>query len=133
MTKTMVSAKINDKTVGKIESYAEEKDISRSQAVEELTRKALTVEEGDGIVLSTDGGKNIEKTITQATKQETEKLETQISEISSNTRTQMLGLASAFIWLLVYYESVLATGFTVVLGIAVIIINLVPLVRSWSQ
>lgn len=129
----MVSAKINDKTVGKIESYAEEKDISRSQAVEELTRKALQVEEGDGIVLSTDGGQNIEETITQATKQETEKIETQISDISINTQLQMLGLASAFIWLIVYYENLAPTSVSIVLGIGVIMANCVPLVRSWSK
>jgi metal-responsive CopG/Arc/MetJ family transcriptional regulator len=55
MSKQAVTSKIGDKTVERIEEYAESQDISRSQAIEELTRKALKVEDKGEIVI-TDGG-----------------------------------------------------------------------------
>jgi cell division protein FtsB len=83
MSKRAITSKIGGKTVEKIEEYAESQDISRSQAIEELTRKALKVEDKGEIVI-TDGGNQVENQLDSV---ETH-LENQSEKIDSQKKNQ---------------------------------------------
>lgn len=63
MAKTTLSSKVSEETKEKVENYAEQKGISRSEAVDRLVRKSLKIENGDVeiVPVSTDGGTKIEK------------------------------------------------------------------------
>ena len=83
MSKRAITSKIGGKTVEKIEEYAESQDISRSQAIEELTRKALKVEDKGEIVI-TDGGNQVENQLDSVESH----LENQSDKIDSQQKNQ---------------------------------------------
>jgi hypothetical protein len=98
--KTMVSAKMGNRTVERLEEYAEEEGISRSQATERMAKQGLDVEESDMrlIPVKTDGGTRIENTLNQA--QQT--LENQSEKIEDQQIAQKylsLSLSLAIFWL----------------------------------
>jgi VIT1/CCC1 family predicted Fe2+/Mn2+ transporter len=55
MTKTTISARVSGQTSDRIEDYAEENDLSKSEATSRLLDKALKIEHGEAEVLITDG------------------------------------------------------------------------------
>jgi CxxC motif-containing protein len=63
MPKTTLSSKVSEQTKQRVENYAEEKGISRSEAVDRLVRKSLKIENGEVeiVPVSTDGGTKVEK------------------------------------------------------------------------
>ena len=96
----MVSAKMGNRTVERLEEYAEEEGISRSQATERMAKQGLDVEESDMrlIPVKTDGGTRIENTLNQA--QQT--LENQSEKIEDQQIAQKylsLSLSLAIFWL----------------------------------
>jgi len=96
----MVSAKMGNRTVERLEEYAEEEGISRSQATERMAKQGLDVEESDMrlIPVKTDGGTRIENTLNQA--QQT--LENQSEKIEDQQIAQKylsLSLLLAIFWL----------------------------------
>jgi hypothetical protein len=124
MTKTMVSSKMGDKTVERVEKYAEENDISRSQAVEELTRTALDVEEKEGVSLITDGGN-------PATQEQTRELQRQLKSSSTMQDYQFAALGIAFIWVVLYLEDFFPVLLGSAIGIVVAAANIAPLAVEW--
>jgi hypothetical protein len=65
--KEMVSAKIGGKTFDRLENYAEEEEISRSQAIDRMLKQGLDVEESDMrlIPVKADGGTVIEESLSE--------------------------------------------------------------------
>jgi cell division protein FtsB len=122
MSKQAVTSKIGDKTVERIEEYAESQDISRSQAIEELTRKALKVEDKGEIVI-TDGGNQVESQLDSVESH----LENQSEKIDTQQRNQNylnLILVVSLVWigiqLVVDLRALIigASGITLIAGIA---------------
>ena len=69
--KKMISAKMGDRTVQRLEQYAEREGISRSQATERMCKQGLDVEESDMrlVPVKTDGGTQIENQLTETQNQ----------------------------------------------------------------
>lgn len=98
--KTVVSAKMGNRTVERLEKYAEEEGISRSQATERMCKQGLDVEESNMrlIPVKTDGGTRIENTLSQA--QQT--LQNQSEKIEKQQVAQKylsISLSLAIFWL----------------------------------
>jgi len=96
----MVSAKMGNRTVERLEEYAEEEGISRSQATERMAKQGLDVEESDMrlIPVKTDGGTRIENSLNQAQKT----LENQSEKIEEQKTAQTklwFVLTVAIVWL----------------------------------
>jgi hypothetical protein len=98
--KTMVSAKMGNRTVERLEEYAEEEGISRSQATERMAKQGLDVEESDMrlIPVKTDGGTRIENTLNQ-TQQTLEGQSKKLEEQKTAQNRLWLTLAVAILWL----------------------------------
>jgi hypothetical protein len=98
--KTMVSAKMGNRTVERLEEYAEEEGISRSQATERMAKQGLDVEESDMrlIPVKTDGGTRIENTLNQ-TQQTLESQSKKLEEQKTAQNRLWLTLAVAILWL----------------------------------
>jgi hypothetical protein len=76
MTKKAVTAKVSPNTVERLEEWAEEKDISRSEATNRLLDKALDIEENDKVIVQTDGGTLIEDRLDELEYTQQKQLET---------------------------------------------------------
>jgi hypothetical protein len=63
--KSMVSAKIAERTKNRLDEYAEKEGISRSQAIGRMLKQGLDVEESDMrlVPVQTDGGTKLENQI----------------------------------------------------------------------
>lgn len=96
----MVSAKMGNRTVERLEDYAEREGISRSQATERMAKQGLDVEESDMrlVPIKTDGGTRIENTLNQA--QKTLENQSERIEEQKTAQTQLsLTLTLAILWL----------------------------------
>ena len=119
MSKQAVTSKIGGKTVEKIEEYAESQDISRSQAIEELTRKALKVED-KGEIIITDGGNQVENQLDSVESH----LENQSEKIDSQQKNQNylnLILVVSLVWIGIQLVVDLGTLISAVTGIPLIV------------
>ena len=123
MSKQAVTSKIGDKTVERIEEYAESQDISRSQAIEELTRKALKVEDKGEIVI-TDGGNQVENRLDSFE----EELREQNQYQSYLNRT----LAITALWFVVYFTLGLSSFWTAITGVPLVIVLAYLVYKEWS-
>jgi hypothetical protein len=96
----MVSAKMGNRTVERLEEYAEKEGISRSQATERMAKQGLDVEESDMrlIPVKTDGGTRIENTLNQ-TQQTLEGQSKKLEEQKTAQNRLWLTLAVAILWL----------------------------------
>jgi len=92
----MVSAKIGGKTFDRLENYAEEEEISRSQAIDRMLKQGLDVEESDMrlIPVKADGGTVIEESLSE-TQQE---LSRQIDNRQSTQIYLNIIIAIAVVW-----------------------------------
>ena len=118
MSKQAVTSKIGGKTVEKIEEYAESQDISRSQAIEELTRKALKVED-KGEIIITDGGNQVENQLDSVESH----LENQSEKIDSQQKNQNylnLILVVSLVWIGIQLVADLGFLISAVTGIPLI-------------
>ena len=119
MSKQAVTSKIGDKTVERIEEYAESQDISRSQAIEELTRKALKVEDKGEIVI-TDGGNQVENqldSVESHLENQSEKIDTQ----QKNQNYLNLILVVSLVWIGIQLVADLGALISAVTGIPLIV------------
>lgn len=101
--KTMVSSKMGDRTVKRLEKYAEKEGISRSQAVERMVKQGLDVEESDMrlIPVETDGGTKIENkldSVQSSINSQNDRLDEQRAS-QKKLRQLNVGLAIAILWI----------------------------------
>lgn len=111
MTKKTVTSKMGKPVVEQIDEYAEEEGISRSQAIEELSRKALKVEDKGEIVIS-DGGTEL-----------TDQLDSVESRVRSQGEYQEylnITLAVSLLWFVVYFALGLSPLWTGVTGLPLV-------------
>jgi len=118
----MVSAKMGNRTVERLEEYAEEEGISRSQATERMAKQGLDVEESDMrlIPVKTDGGTRIENTLNQA--QQT--LESQSEKLDEQQSIQTglnLVLTLSILWLGVH--TILSVAPVVTVGTGIVLVS----------
>ena len=88
MSKKTLSAKVSPATIDRVEDYANEKEISKSEATQRLLIKGLDFEDTNSVILQTDGGQKIEnqigevqQTIEQQSENYEQKLQTQNYQI----------------------------------------------------
>ena len=128
MSKQAVTSKIGDKTVERIEEYAESQDISRSQAIEELTRKALKVEDKGEIVI-TDGGNQVESQLDSVESH----LENQSEKIEAQEKYQLVlntTLIASIVWIFLVLTYSLPSLVVGVSGIGLILILVSSLIQT---
>jgi len=91
---------MGNRTVERLEEYAEEEGISRSQATERMAKQGLDVEESDMrlIPVKTDGGTRIENTLNQ-TQQTLEGQSKKLEEQKTAQNRLWLTLAVDILWL----------------------------------
>jgi Mg2+/citrate symporter len=120
--KTMVSAKMGNRTVERLEEYAEEEGISRSQATERMAKQGLDVEESDMrlIPVKTDGGTRIENTLNQ-TQQTLESQSEKLDEQQSIQTGLNLVLTLSILWLGVH--TILSVAPVVTVGTGIVLVS----------
>jgi Mg2+/citrate symporter len=120
--KTVVSAKMGNRTVERLEEYAEEEGISRSQATERMAKQGLDVEESDMrlIPVKTDGGTRIENTLNQ-TQQTLESQSEKLDEQQSIQTGLNLVLTLSILWLGVH--TILSVAPVVTVGTGIVLVS----------
>lgn len=117
----MVSAKMGNRTVERLEEYAEKEGISRSQATERMAKQGLDVEESDMrlVPIKTDGGTRIENTLNQA--QQTLQNQSEKLDEQQSVQTGLnLVLTLSILWLGVYTVFSVAPVVTVGTGVVLL-------------
>lgn len=117
----MVSAKMGNRTVERLEEYAEKEGISRSQATERMCKQGLDVEESDMrlVPVKTDGGTRIENTLNQT--QQTLQNQTEKLDEQQTVQTGLnVILTLSILWLGVHIIFSVAPLVTVGTGIALV-------------
>ena len=105
MVKDTVAAKVSGRTNRELEEYAEEREISKSEAINRLLDDALRIKNDDAQILISDGAGEAQKTIGDI-KTETQKIRSDIeADISKGKRNNtILGLALVYIIIQVAFE-----------------------------
>jgi antitoxin component of RelBE/YafQ-DinJ toxin-antitoxin module len=104
MSKEMVSAKLSPVTKERLEDYAEEIGISRSEAVDRMVKQGLDVQESDMelVPIRNDGGTEIGNSLEQIESQVND-LDEQIEEVNEQSGISnrlLLLLSLAFLWII---------------------------------
>ena len=123
MSKQAVTSKMGKTTVERIEEYAESQDISRSQAIEELTRKALKVEDKGEIVI-TDGGNQVENRL--------DSFEEELREQNQHQNYLNRTLAVTVFWFVVYFTLGLSPVWTAITGVPLVAVLFYLVYKEWS-
>ena len=105
MVKDTVAAKVSGRTNRELEEYAEEREISKSEAINRLLDDALRIKNDDAQILISDGAGEAQETIGDI-KTETQKIRSDIeADISKGKRNNtILGLALVYIIIQVAFE-----------------------------
>ena len=105
MVKDTVAAKVSGRTNRELEEYAEEREISKSEAINRLLDDALRIKNDDAQILISDGAGEAQETIGEI-KTETQKIRSDIeADISKGKRNNtILGLALVYIIIQVAFE-----------------------------
>jgi len=105
MVKDTVAAKVSGRTNRELEEYAEEREISKSEAINRLLDDALKIKNDDAQILISDGAGEAQETIGEI-KTETQKIRSDIeADISKGKRNNtILGLALVYIIIQVAFE-----------------------------
>jgi hypothetical protein len=122
--KEMISSKMASRTAKRVKEYAEREGISKSQAVENMVRQGLDVEESDMrlVPVKTDGGTEIENQLDSVESH----LENQSEKIDTQQRNQNylnLILVVSLVWIGIQLVADLgalisaATGIPLIVGI----------------
>jgi len=117
----MVSAKMGNRTVERLEEYAEKEGISRSQATERMAKQGLDVEESDMrlVPVKTDGGTRIENTLNQA--QQTLQNQSEKLDKQQSVQTGLnLVLTLSILWLGIHIIFSVAPLVTVGTGVVLV-------------
>lgn len=117
----MVSAKMGNRTVERLEEYAEREGISRSQATERMAKQGLDVEESDMrlVPIKTDGGTQIENQL----KSVESELNNQSKKIDTQQQYQQylsMAIVMSIIWIGVQAGEGLSIAMTIATGIPLI-------------
>ncbi len=130
MTKEPVTAKLSPKTKDRLEEYADEIGVSRSEAVDRLLKKGLDVQQSDVRVVPvrTDGSGSIENVQDEVSKAQDEitTAQAEIKQLKSSIRGIGPALGVALVWIGVQTSVGLPGGTPVVAvsGFAVLLIML---------
>jgi hypothetical protein len=118
--KSMVSAKIAERTKDRLDEYAEKEGISRSQAIGRMLKQGLDVEESDMrlVPVQTDGGTKLENQIgevQQRIEQQSESYEQKLQV----QKYQMLLIALSLFWISLHLVFDVGGLVTVLTGVPV--------------
>ena len=118
----MISSKMASRTAERLKEYAEREGISKSQAVENMVRQGLDVEESDMrlVPVKTDGGTEIENqldSVESHLENQSEKIDTQ----QKNQNYLNLILVVSLVWIGVQLVADLGALISAVTGIPLIV------------
>jgi hypothetical protein len=114
MVKDTVAAKISGRTNRELEEYAEEREISKSEAINRLLDDALKIKNDDAQILIADGAGEAQETIGEI-KTETQKIRSDIEADTSKEKRNSTILGVGLLYILLQ----LAVGLPDLLGVAV--------------
>ena len=114
MVKDTVAAKVSGRTNRELEEYAEEREISKSEAINRLLDDALKIKNDDAQILIADGAGEAQETIGEI-KTETQKIRSDIEADTSKEKRNSTILGVGLLYILLQ----LAVGLPDLLGVAV--------------
>ena len=114
MVKDTVAAKVSGRTNRELEEYAEEREISKSEAINRLLDDALKIKNDDAQILIADGAGEAQETIGEI-KTETQKIRSDIEADTSKEKRNSTILGVGLLYILLQ----LAAGLPDLLGVAV--------------
>jgi hypothetical protein len=104
MVKETLTASVSPKTMDRVEKYAEEEQISRSEATARLLKRSLDLREKEGVhIVSTDGGKTQKQL--DAINNKLDEIEDvadgsdELESLASQLRSIMLPLTLSILWI----------------------------------
>jgi hypothetical protein len=120
MTKDTLSARISSNTTEKLEEYADERKISKSEATDRLLNKALRIESADVeiVPIATDGS-GVEQRINN-TETQLEQLNSQVEKDLTQNRLSYLLLTTGLIYIIIQTSFEVPSALTVPVGIGLI-------------
>jgi len=120
MTKDTLSARISSNTTEKLEEYADERKISKSEATDRLLNKALRIESADVeiVPIATDGS-GVEQRINN-TETQLEQLNSQVEKDLTQNRLSYLLLTAGLIYIIIQTSFEVPSALTVPVGIGLI-------------
>ena len=120
MTKDTLSARISSNTTEKLEEYADERKISKSEATDRLLNKALRIESADVeiVPIATDGS-GVEQRIND-TETQLEQLNSQVEKDLIQNRLSYLLLTAGLIYIIIQTSFEVPSALTIPVGIALI-------------
>jgi hypothetical protein len=121
--KEMISSKMASRTARRLKEYAEREGISKSQAVENMVKQGLDVEESDMrlVPVQTDGGTQLEDKIDSVESS----LESQSETLEKQEKTQTVlnvTLIGSIVWTVLQLFHGFPLWFTVVSGLGIILV-----------
>lgn len=127
MVKETLSARVSQATFRELEEYAEERGMSKSEATDRLVEKGLKVEDKDILIVSTDGGTQIENQLTKTQNQlqnQSEQIQNQSEQIEQQETTQKylsIALIVSVLWLGSHIVLPVPSDVTVYSGVVLLI------------
>jgi len=121
--KEMISSKMASRTANRLKEYAEREGISKSQAVENMVKQGLDVEESDMrlVPVKTDGGTRLENKIDSVESS----LESQSETLEKQEKAQMVlnvTLLGSLVWMFLQIFYTFPLWFIVVSGVGIILL-----------
>jgi len=119
----MISSKMASRTANRLKEYAEREGISKSQAVENMVKQGLDVEESDMrlVPVKTDGGTRLENKIDSVESS----LESQSETLEKQEKAQMVlnvTLLGSLVWMFLQIFYTFPLWFIVVSGVGIILL-----------
>lgn len=123
MTKKTLTAKVSPRNMDRLEEYADQLEISKSEATDRLVGQGLDVEESDMrlIKVEPDGGTKMENRI-EETQKEVQQLQSEIDQIVQGLKNMVPSLLIALLWLVIESAGILSSAEVAVSGIGVILL-----------
>jgi hypothetical protein len=134
MAKEMLGAKVSPRTMERLERYADQEGISKSEATQRLLDKGLDVQESDMRLVKVrgDGGTVIQDEL-ELTQSEVDSLSQEIEEFRLAIRQMSPSLFLALFWIGLTSAFDFASTITAGTGIAVIVLLLYSYYRVVSN
>jgi len=119
----MISSKMASRTANRLKEYAEREGISKSQAVENMVKQGLDVEESDMrlVPVKTDGGTELENKIDSVESS----LESQSETLEKQEKAQVVlnvTLMGSLVWMFLQIFYTFPLWFTVASGVGIILL-----------
>ena len=128
MTKETLSARVSGKTMDRLEKYADEAEISKSEATDRVLTQGLDVEESDMrlIPVQTDGGTKIENRL--------DSFEKSMEEQSQVQNRQIAGAIVGLLWIAIHVVFSVPSIITVVTGtpLAILMMYITLKANEWG-